>query len=75
MLMQSVRWMETPRPRVTKPTISSPGTGLQHFESFTKQFSIPSTTMPPTELQPIRSGITFTGICVKHTEKPLPAGL
>ena len=24
--------METPRPLVTNPTISSPGTGLQHFE-------------------------------------------
>ena len=26
--------METPRPLVTNPTISSPGTGLQHFLSF-----------------------------------------
>ena len=26
--------------------ISSPGSGLQHFESFTRQLSIPFTTMP-----------------------------
>ena len=31
-LTQSVLWMDTPRPLVTKPTISSPGTGLQHLE-------------------------------------------
>ena len=35
MLIQSVLWMETPRPLVTNPTISSPGTGLQHFEKCT----------------------------------------
>ena len=28
------------------PTISSPGSGLQHFESFTKQLSIPFTIIP-----------------------------
>ena len=26
---QSARWTDTPRPRVTNPTMSSPGTGLQ----------------------------------------------
>ena len=29
-----------------KPTISSPGTGVQHLENFTRQFDRPSTTMP-----------------------------
>ena len=28
------------------PIISSPGSGLQHFDSFTKQLSIPLTTIP-----------------------------
>ena len=28
------------------PTISSPGTGLQHFDNFTKQLSIPLTIIP-----------------------------
>ena len=30
-----IQWVEMPRPLVTKPTISSPGTGLQHFEKCT----------------------------------------
>ena len=45
-LTQSVRWMEMPRPRVTNPTISSPGTGLQHLEKRTAKSWIPFTTMP-----------------------------
>ena len=38
--------MDTPLPLVTKPTISSPGTGLQHFEKRTATSWIPSTTNP-----------------------------
>jgi hypothetical protein len=34
---------ETPRPRVTKPTISSPGTGVQHRASCTIMPLSPST--------------------------------
>ena len=34
MLAQSPRCTETPAPRVTKPMISSPGTGVQHRASF-----------------------------------------
>ncbi len=45
-LIQSVRCMDTPLPLVTKPTISSPGTGLQHLEKRTATSSIPSTTIP-----------------------------
>ena len=45
-LIQSVRWMDTPRPLVTKPTISSPGTGLQHLENRTATSWIPFTMMP-----------------------------
>ena len=43
MLGQSARWTETPRPRVMYPTISSPGTGLQHLEKRTSKSSIPLT--------------------------------
>ena len=45
-LMQSVRWMDTPLPLVTKPTISSPGTGLQHLEKRTATSWMPLTTIP-----------------------------
>src|SRR5215468_860955 len=33
MLTQPVRCTDTPLPLVTKPTISSPGTGVQHLDS------------------------------------------
>ena len=39
--------MEIPLPLVTKPTISSPGTGLQHFEKRTATSWMPLTTIPP----------------------------
>ncbi len=45
-LLHSRLWMDTPKPLVMKPMISSPGNGLQHFASLVKQFSIPSTKMP-----------------------------
>ena len=45
-LTQSVRWMDIPRPLVTKPTISSPGTGEQHLENLTDTSSIPLTIIP-----------------------------
>ena len=35
-LVQSVRCTETPLPRVTKPMIGSPGTGVQHRASLTQ---------------------------------------
>ena len=35
--------MDTPEPRVIKPMISSPGSGLQHWANFTRQLSSPST--------------------------------
>ena len=47
MLMQSVRWIVMPLPRVTNPTISSPGIGLQHLEKRTATSWIPRTMMPP----------------------------
>ena len=45
-LAQSLRWMETPLPRVTKPIISSGGTGVQHLASLIITSSTPSTTTP-----------------------------
>ena len=38
--------METPFPRVTKPTIGSGGAGLQHFAIWVKRPSVPTTRMP-----------------------------
>ena len=38
--------METPRPLVTNPTISSPGTGLQHLEKCTATSVSPFTIIP-----------------------------
>ena len=45
-LAQSVRCTDTPRPRVTKPMISSPGTGVQHRDRRTITSSSPSTCTP-----------------------------
>ena len=42
-LAQSARCTETPRPRVTNPMISSPGTGVQQRERRTIMSSRPST--------------------------------
>ena len=42
--------MEIPRPLVTNPTISSPGTGEQHLENRTDKSAIPLTTIPLLDL-------------------------
>ena len=41
-----MRWTDTPRPRVTNPTISSGGTGEQHREIRIMMSSRPSTCTP-----------------------------
>ena len=43
---QSFLWIDTPKPRVTKPMISSPGSGLQQRANLTRQLSSPSTITP-----------------------------
>ena len=43
---QSLLCTDTPLPFVIYPIMSSPGSGLQHFESLTKQLSIPFTIIP-----------------------------
>src|ERR1700728_2049385 len=45
-LTQLARWTETPCPWVTKPEISSPGTGVQHLDSRTQTSATPSTSIP-----------------------------
>ena len=45
-LAQSHLWIDTPNPRVIKPMISSPGSGLQHRANLIKQPSSPSTITP-----------------------------
>ena len=48
-LAQSRLWMDTPNPRVTKPMMSSPGSGEQHLANLMGQLSMPSTTTPSEE--------------------------
>jgi len=43
---QSRVWMTTPCPRLMKPMISSPGTGVQHFANFTRMSASPWTRTP-----------------------------
>ena len=45
-LWQAAWCTETPEPRVMKPTISSPGTGVQHRASFTRMSGAPRTSTP-----------------------------
>ena len=44
--VQSRRCTETPLPRVTKPRMSSPGTGVQQRASLTHTSAMPLTTTP-----------------------------
>ena len=52
-LTQSVRCTETPEPWVTKPMISSPGTGVQHLASLTSRSLAPTTSMPDSARPPV----------------------
>ena len=47
--IQSFLWTETPLPFVIYPTISSPGSGLQHDPKWTIGFGNPSTITPVSE--------------------------
>ena len=72
-LAQSARWTDTPRPRVTKPMISSPGTGVQQRESRTITSSRPSTCTPTVGLRCRRwrrGWRTVAGSC--SSSSPLP---
>ncbi len=41
----------TPRPRVMKPTIGSPGSGEQHFANRTRMSSSPATLTPDDDVR------------------------
>ena len=62
---QSARCTDTPRPRVTNPMISSPGTGVQHRESRTMTSSRPSTWTPAPSLRLLarRGARAVSGSC------------
>ena len=47
-LGQSARWILTPKPLVMKPTMASPGTGVQHLANLIMQDSMSSTITPLT---------------------------
>ena len=47
MFEQSALCTDTPLPFVIKPTISSPGTGLQHLASLMRGLSMPLMRIPP----------------------------
>ena len=61
-LIQSVRCIVTPLPRVTNPTISSPGIGLQHFAKPHAPSSIPCTVMPALDFV-TRTGAASFAVC------------
>src|SRR4051794_6065086 len=50
-LVQSARWTETPLPRVTKPMMGSPGTGVQQRANLTHTSAVPTTTPPGSPLR------------------------
>ena len=56
MFAQSARCTETPSPRVTKPTISSPGTGVQHLANLVHTSETPLTTTPVSVARSRRGG-------------------
>src|SRR6202035_5603083 len=60
-LTQLARWTETPWPWVTKPWISSPGTGVQHLDSLTQTSATPSTSMPESLAVPARDALGALG--------------
>ena len=62
-LVQSARCTDTPLPRVTKPMIGSPGTGVQQRASLTQTSAVPSTTTPGSPCAaPHRAAIGVVGL-------------
>ena len=72
-LVQSVRCTLTPPPRVTKPRISSPGTGVQHLASLVQTSVIPWTTMPGSPLALRRTTVRRVGIAVSAMSSVAPS--
>ena len=72
-LAQSARCTDTPRPRVTKPMISSPGTGVQQRDSRTITSSRPSTCTPDAaawSCRGWRGARTVVGSCSSRSGSP-----
>ena len=66
MFGQSARWTVTPRPRVTKPTISSGGTGWQQRASWVSSESTPTTRILPFSCSEVflgAAGSSFSSSC------------
>ena len=77
-LAQSARCTLTPRPRVTKPMISSPGTGVQQFARRTSTSSSPSTCTPTRDRPPSararRGELMVAGSCSSSSPRPEALG-
>ena len=71
-LVQSPRCTETPAPRVTNPTISSPGTGVQQRASLTQMSEAPLTTTPGSPMERARRGRT-SGVAASETSSVVPS--
>jgi hypothetical protein len=71
-LGQSDRWTLTPCPRVTNPTMPSPGTGVQQRPSFTHTSGSPLTMTPcETSVREIRTG-RASGTSSVTSSSPVP---
>ena len=68
--MQSVRCTETPLPRVTKPMIGSPGTGVQQRASLTHTSAVPTTTTPGS---PVRRRMERVGVVASARSSLAPS--
>ena len=71
--MQVLRCTDTPPPRVTKPRISSPGTGVQHLASLTQTSEAPLTTTPGSPAgrrRPVRAGTAVSAMSSTAPSEP-----
>jgi hypothetical protein len=68
--VQSARCTDTPFPRVTKPMIGSPGTGVQHRASFTQTSDMPLTSTPGS---PVRRRIDLLGVVASARSSLAPS--
>jgi hypothetical protein len=72
-LVQSVRCTLTPPPRVTKPRMSSPGTGVQHFASLAQTSVMPWTMTPGSPLAVRRAAGRRAGMAVSAMSSVAPS--
>ena len=72
-LTQSERCTETPAPRVTNPTISSPGTGVQQRASLTHTSAAPLTMTPTSPGVRCRDRTTVVGVMTSAASSAAPS--